>query len=218
MNVTKSRFLNRHGFGVHSPWAYDFIINVIEERLPYYAYDDLYEHWKRAPQELPQYEDRDDELLFRLVNALHPSFILEVGTGAGVSTGYLASVSSKTPCVTLDAKHPLEKRVRRNLAKFSNVDYRVGNVPDLLDAVLSEGHKLDFVLIAHTAFTEQVYERLLPCLNENSIVVIERVTTKPKKALWKKIEADARTGVTFMKGSTGLIFYDLKKYPHRYVL
>lgn len=217
MNVTKNRFLNRHGFGVHSPWAYDMIVNVIEERLPYYAYDDLYEFWEKAPDFLPQYEDRDDELLFRLVNAQKPRFILEVGTGAGVSTGYLASVSSKTPCVTLDEKHSAVAKVRRNLARFPQIDYRTGDIMTNMESVAQE-NPLDFVVIAHTDRYEEVADAVLKHANPHTLLVIEGISTKGKKALWKKLEEDDRTGVTILKGRTGLIFFDLKMYPHHYLL
>ena len=29
------------GFGIHSPFAFNFVLNVLRERLPYYAYDEL---------------------------------------------------------------------------------------------------------------------------------------------------------------------------------
>jgi hypothetical protein len=109
MKLTENRWLTGKGFGVHSPWAYDLIENVINERHPYYAYEDLYPFWEKAPQYLPQYPQSRDELLFRLVNRFNPRFILEVGTGAGVSTGYLASVSRQSRVVTVDYKHPAEK-------------------------------------------------------------------------------------------------------------
>ena len=121
MKLTDNRWLTGRGFGVHSPWAYDLIENVINERHPYYAYEDLYPFWEKAPQYLPQYPQSRDELLFRLVNRFNPKFILEVGTGAGVSTGYLASVSKESRVVTVDFPHPAEKEVRRNLKKIPNI-------------------------------------------------------------------------------------------------
>ena len=36
-----ARLRHRAGFGVHSPWAFRLIRDVIGEELPYYAYDDL---------------------------------------------------------------------------------------------------------------------------------------------------------------------------------
>ena len=36
------RFLRyRKGFGVHSPFAFSFITKVIDERCPYYCYDEI---------------------------------------------------------------------------------------------------------------------------------------------------------------------------------
>ena len=49
MKLTDNRWLTGWGFGVHSPWAYDLIENVINERLPYYAYEDLYYFWEKRP-------------------------------------------------------------------------------------------------------------------------------------------------------------------------
>ena len=48
MKLTDNRWLTGRGFGVHSPWAYDLIENVINERHPYYAYEDLYPYWEKA--------------------------------------------------------------------------------------------------------------------------------------------------------------------------
>jgi len=35
------RAIHRRGFGVQSPWAYELIRDVLFERLPYYAYEEL---------------------------------------------------------------------------------------------------------------------------------------------------------------------------------
>ena len=218
MQVTKNRFLNRKGFGIHSPWAYDLITNVIEEKLPYYAYDDLYEYWEKAPDFLPQYDENVDQMLFRLVNALHPRLILEIGTGAGVSTGYLAAVSGKIPCITLDAPHPAISQVKGNLGTFPNIEYRSGNVPAMLEAFTGEGHSIDFVHLAHTAFFREAVDILLPSLNDQSVIVVEGIRGSNRKNWFETLAASDKTGVVITKGSVGMLFFDKKMYKQSYRL
>ena len=218
MQVTKNRFLNRRGFGIHSPWAYDLITSVIEETLPYYAYDDLYRFWELAPDYLPQYDENIDKLLFRLVNALHPRTILEIGTGAGVSTGYLASVSGKTPCITLDAPHPATAQVAGNLKAFKQIEYRSGDILTMLEDFADSCSTIDFVHLAHTALFRESVEILLPCMNERSVIVVEGITGKHRRTWFEALADDPRTGVIITKGSMGMVFFDLKKYKQRYRL
>lgn len=218
MKVTKNHFLNRRGFGIHSPWAYDLITNVIEEKLPYYAYDDLYEYWEKAPDYLPQYDENVDQMLFRLVNALHPRQILEIGTGAGVSTGYLASVSHSTPVITLDAPHPAAEDVRRNLAAFPQIDYRSGDVLAMLDALADEGRDIDFVHLAHTAFFREAVEILMPYLNEKSVLIVQSIKGNSRRNWFDALAKDERTGVIITKGSVGIVFFDRKMYKQHYRL
>lgn len=217
MQVTRNKFLNRRGFGVHSPWAYDLITNVIEEKLPYYAYDDLYEYWEKAPEFLPQYDEKTDQLLFRLVNALHPRSILEIGTGAGVSTGYLASVSSATPCFTIDAKHPAVQQVAKLLEKFPNVQYFPGDILQTLQDFLPESRNVDFVHLAHTVFFEEAYEILRPNLNPHSVIVVQGINGRRSK-WFEKVCKSEDTGVCFTKGSVGLLFFDKNMYKQYYRL
>lgn len=218
MKVTNNHFLNRRGFGIHSPWAYDMITNVIEEKLPYYAYDDLYDYWEKAPDYLPQYDENIDQMLFRLVNALQPRFILEIGTGAGVSTGYLAAVSRKTPVITLDAPHPAVSEVRENMKAFPQIEYRNGDVLPMLDALTEEGRPIDFVHMAHTAFFREAFDIVLPYLNEKSVVVVEGVRGNNRKSWFESLAKDSRTGVVITKGSVGMLFFDMKMYKQHYRL
>ena len=41
------RFRHRRGYGVHSPFAFDFITDVVYERTAYYKYKDLREREKQ---------------------------------------------------------------------------------------------------------------------------------------------------------------------------
>ena len=218
MQVTKNKFLNRRGFGIHSPWAYDLITNVIEEKLPYYAYDDLYDYWKLCPDSLPQYDENIDQLLFRLVNALHPRLIVEIGTGAGVSTGYLASVSSAIPCITLDTRHPFNAQVSKAVSSFGNVEYRIGDVLQMLESITQDGRPIDFVHVAHTALFRESMEILIPCLNDKSVVLVEGINGRNRQKWFETLSAGNETGVVITKGSAGMLFFDKKMYKQHYRL
>ena len=218
MKLTDNRWLTRQGFGVHSPWAYDLIENVINERHPYYAYEDLYPFWEKAPQYMPQYPQSRDELLFRLVNHFNPEFILEIGTGAGVSTGYLASVSKQSKVVTLDFPNPGEKEVRRNLKKIRNIEYIAADVLETTQDILDSGSVPQFFHIAHTALWKQAVGMILQYATPETVIVVEDLGKKQKKEWWKEIIKDERVGVTFQMKKVGLLFFDHKMTKQHYVL
>lgn len=218
MKLTDNRWLTRQGFGVHSPWAYDLIENVINERHSYYAYEDLYSFWEKAPQYLPQYPQSRDELLFRLVNRFNPKSILEVGTGAGVSTGYLASVSKESKVITVDYPHPAAKEVRRNLRRIPNIEYITADVLQTVKDILDSDNIPQFVHIAHTALWRQVVEMILPYATPDMVMVVEDLGKKQKKEWWNGIINDERIGVTFQMKKLGLLFFDSKMTKQHYVL
>lgn len=68
-----ARFRHRKGYGVHSPFAFRFITEVVYERHPYYAYKEL-------DKTLPfswQFRKREGlHLLLRIANKLQPGTIV----------------------------------------------------------------------------------------------------------------------------------------------
>lgn len=67
------RFRHRCGYGIHSPWVYTLVSDVILQRMPYYAYDSLpdVEGWRR----------KDLQLLLRLANHFQPDEVEVKGYG-----------------------------------------------------------------------------------------------------------------------------------------
>ena len=71
--VWLARFRHRKGYGVHSPFAFRFITDVIYERHPYYAYRELD---KALPLSMRLRQRKGLHLLLRLANHLQPETIL----------------------------------------------------------------------------------------------------------------------------------------------
>lgn len=71
-----ARFRHRCGYGVHSPFAFDLITNVIYERTPYYAYSSLEAEQKKisanSGRKWKHESKKVNRLLFRLVNYIQP--------------------------------------------------------------------------------------------------------------------------------------------------
>ncbi|MDR2414538.1 MAG: hypothetical protein LBD64_06095 [Odoribacteraceae bacterium] len=80
-----SRFRGRRGYGIHSPFAFDLIVNVIRERAGYYAFREIV---------VPEERERSRcQLLFRLAEREGYRRALLVGRGRELPARYLSAVS-----------------------------------------------------------------------------------------------------------------------------
>ncbi|MDY3821003.1 MAG: hypothetical protein SOZ86_06845 [Bacteroidaceae bacterium] len=76
------RWRHRRGYGVHSPYAFHFITDVVYESSAYYAYAPLHRCLTAANWYAMRYDtlcglsEKDIRLLFRLVNFCQPSCFL----------------------------------------------------------------------------------------------------------------------------------------------
>ena len=63
------RFRHRCGYGIHSPFAFQFVTGVIYEKGEYYAYDALENLYRQESNH--ELRLKDCKLLFRLANFAH---------------------------------------------------------------------------------------------------------------------------------------------------
>ena len=210
------RFPYRKGYGVHSPSDFFLITFVFYETLPFYAYGPLH-HLRRVVAYLPHYREKVDKLLFRMSNYLQAHALLEVGTGSGLNTRYLAEANSKMTIYTLADQS--NETVGRILSAKPNISYQGGDLLHNLANLLKEGKVFDVVHIAHTLHYREAFERLLPLADSRTCFIIGHPYETPeKRKWWKGLVNDSRTGVTFDLYDVGFIFFDRKRIKeHRIV-
>jgi hypothetical protein len=163
------------GHGIHSPFLFDLLTNVIENTGRYYAYGkiaDLRFSYLSDNLEVKKLDfgagskvntgeflkvcdiaknaaiqPKYGELLFRLVEFFKPATVLELGTSLGISTAYLASPSSKTTVWTIEGNPELSAIAREKLREFriTNINFHVGQFDHCLPEVLNKIGKPEFV-------------------------------------------------------------------------
>ena len=70
------RWRHGRGFGIHSPFAYDFTIRTLRERLPYYGYDDIDGALASGDT---HFSSRQLRLIFRIAVRFNPSRVAIIG-------------------------------------------------------------------------------------------------------------------------------------------
>lgn len=210
------RFRNRCGYGVHSPSDFFLITFVIYESMPFYAYSTL-RNLRKGLEHLPHYREKVDKLLFRLVNYLRPDLLLEIGTGSGLSTRYLAAGNLKMDVVTWSSK--MQEEVKTLFSDTPHISYREGKADDaslIMEQAPTSGV---MVHIAHTPYYREIFESLVSQAGKKTCFIIgSPYADKAKKKWWKEIIADERTGVTFDLYDIGIVFFDKKRVKeHRVV-
>lgn len=212
------RFRYRKGHGVHSPFAFGLITDVIEERRPFYAYKELEQLRKSVSARLPHYSERVDCLLFRLVNHFRPMDILEVGTGSGVSLCYLAAARRDARCVSIAGETVAEETVEL-VDRCKNASLLTGSMMDALMKELDVNPHIGLLHVAHTDDYRQVFEACVGHVGTDSLFVIEGIHEDgEKRKWWQQVVADERTRVTFDLYEVGLVFFDTSKHKQHYVV
>ena len=168
---------NGKGHGIHSPFVYDFVANVLNDRRHFYPYDSIEVMRDRllTDQTLLEVDDfgagsvtgskkqrtvasiaknaakskKLCRLLFRIVHNYKPRNILELGTSLGISSAYMASASPRAKLVTIEGAASVAETAKGNHRQLQLQNIRVitGRFEDKLDQVLSEMNSVDLAFI-----------------------------------------------------------------------
>lgn len=83
------RFRHRSGYGVHSPYAYNFLRDVVYERGNYYAYAELRKLRRASPDYSRELTGKSFRLLFRLSNFIRPRSVLVVSGNPDLAVAHI---------------------------------------------------------------------------------------------------------------------------------
>lgn len=236
--------MNEHG--VHSPFVFDLLNDVIYNKTDYYFYRgienvreellkskiiiDFQEgksHVKRKVSILTkQYEIpvKYGQLLFRLINRFQPHRVIEVGSMMGISTSYIAAANSKIKVLNIQKDRHTAEVAKENFRKLrlKNIETVIADVDNVLPEILSKSGPSDFVFINKNLKHENILSYFYQCLekaDESSVFVIcDIYKTAQMKECWTQIKNDNRVTVTIDLFFIGIVFFRKEQVKQHFVI
>lgn len=200
------RVTKRRGFGVHSPFVFNFIIRVIEEKAQYYSYSAIEGQYfkvkktltSKSPIKLPTL--KFSKLIFRVANRLKPTTVLECGTTYGVSTIALSFSKKNTQITTIEPNVAIASWVNGAIVQdytiALNQYYRANEQPDLIYIRIQE----------KSSDYKAIYDAITPYIKENSAIIVAGIrATKENYSLFKEFSANPIIKVTIDLYDTAIL-------------
>ena len=168
---------NGRGHGMHSPFVFDFILSVLNNRHRYYPPNEIEELRNELlkKDQLITIEDlgagsriqnsrqrsikalaknaikskKYGQLLYRLVNHYQPRNIVELGTSLGVTTAYLSKANPSASITTIEGSEVVANVARQNFEHLecTNIQPLVGNFDAVLPSVICQLPSIDLAFI-----------------------------------------------------------------------
>ena len=168
---------NSRGHGMHSPFVFDFILNVLNNGKEYTppasieairnellqnkavleiedlgAGSRIHASKKKSVAQLAGAALKPKkyaQLLFRLVKHYGPKTIIELGTSLGVTTSYLAAAHSSSQVITIEGSEAIAEIAKNNFQKLqlSNIQSLQGNFDAVLPSVIQQLSSIDLAYV-----------------------------------------------------------------------
>ena len=168
---------NGKGHGMHSPFLFDFITKILNDKTNYDSYQTVEVLRKQllSNQTLLRIEDfgagsatnksnertissiakhaakppKYGKLLHRMVKTWQPNTILELGTSLGLTTSYLSLAAPGAKIITMEGAREVAAAAKKNFETLGlkNITIEQGNFDTQLDDVLKKLPVVDFAFI-----------------------------------------------------------------------
>ncbi len=206
-------------YAVHAPFAFDFYTKVIcaKRKLPLklntiesLRKTTLREHAKAIRKQIPSC--RDAFLLYRIVEYIQPTHILEIGTSEGIAPMFMMYAQMEAKLIASDEKWQLAKIAHQNQMASLFLDYCITwkNEPITPDEA-KQNFPLGVVYFSNMFFGKELVELFLECLpfvDENSVFIFSRIhTSKLMENAWNEIIRNENISLSLDIFHFGIVFF-----------
>lgn len=234
ISKTMRRVKHRKGFGVHSPFAYGIITEVIEEKLPYYAYQRMHRlYGKSSPM-----AEKQAQLLLRLANRFAARNIVELCGDGGYSLLpviltdtrnriYSVSTELRISMASENLNWLPEQRLQQVtfVRKPDFIDTVVNNAESCTEAQQCNQQKFDMFIVNGNPFKHEpegvskLTAWILSHANTDAIVVVRGIQpSKNLEAFWDELSDKDELTVTMDLFDLGLGVFKQNFFKQHYIV
>ena len=168
---------NGKGHGMHSPFVFGFITEILSDETVYPEYERVEAFRKQLLNNNKILEVKDfgagstidkknkrtissiaknaakpkkfGQLLFRIVKYYQPKTILELGTSLGITTSYLSLAKPEARLITMEGSKEIADVAKNNFRnlEIKNIEMVEGNFDNTLSSAISQLSPIDFAFI-----------------------------------------------------------------------
>jgi predicted O-methyltransferase YrrM len=159
---------NGKGHGIHSPFVFDLVVKVLNDKTSYSAYKEVEQQRslllgnetiitvedfgagstkgltkQRTVQQTASTSLKPKkyaQLLYRLVNYFQPEQVLELGTSLGITTAYLAKANASARVTSMEGSTAIAEIAMRQFdaLQLNNIKIVTGNFDETLQPVIEK--------------------------------------------------------------------------------
>lgn len=214
------RYRRSKGYGIHSPFAFRFVLKVLRERSGYYAYQTIRDGRNLALVRMVEegissrkvLSNKNARLIFRVVNFFNPTAIIQFGSNYGVSAICALSASSKSQLWLLEPKAREYSIVKDVVQGNSARIHAFGNVDDCISNYLQVVER-PFVIVNAVAADNlsAVAQFLQTVVGRNGVIVMRNMASSSEVySLWSGVIRSMEYGMSFTNGKIGVIVANRK--------
>ena len=209
------RIKHRKGFGVHSPFAFAIITEVIEEKTPYYAYVTL----RRAHAGRPNLPFKVASLLFRLADRFACQHSLVIGNDAGCALLPLMLVDSRSHIYAF----PVEELAAETRTRLSLCGVRSGSFSHCTSlSEIPEQQLLDMVVVhdmPEGMSSEEVFHWIMEHTSTQSVIFLRNIRRgAPLHDLWERFCDADNVEITMDLYEYGLVIRRPRFFKQHYIV
>jgi predicted O-methyltransferase YrrM len=189
---------NGKGHGIHSPFVFDFIKNILNDTIKYECYSLIEQQRKILLSNTAIIELEDfgagssviktnkrivkniaqsslkpkkfSQLLFRMVQYYKPKTILELGTSFGITTAYLAAGNTNAKVYTCEGAKNIARIAQQTFTglNLKNITLTEGDFTNTLPLLLKQVKNIDFAFVDGNHRKEPVLNYFQQLLNHSN--------------------------------------------------
>lgn len=189
---------NGKGHGIHSPFVYQFVVDVLNDDRNFYAFENI-EHIVNADLNNKKF----NRLLFKIVNYYQPNNILLIDETVGITTSYLALANTNATayCYFTDVKKSLKARevISKCLA------YNCKFIKDLKEI---KQYDLVYIDAQNNSQLNDIFQKLLPLIHTQTVLIFNNISSnKQIEAQWLQLQTNSSVTLTIDLFHIGLVFF-----------